>query len=63
MTKLTTPKAILIGSVMIALAVVFRVDGAVITDANADVAGMSYGDLRRDKDFKKVYVVRAFGPT
>ena len=53
MTKLTTPKAILIGSLMIALAVLFRVDGAVITEANAEVAGMSHKDLRRDKDFKK----------
>lgn len=53
MSKLTTPKAILIGSFMVALAVLFRVDGAVITEANAEVAGMSHKDLRRDKDFKK----------
>lgn len=53
MSKLTTPKAILIGSFMIALAVLFRVDGAVITKANAHVAGMSHKDLSRDRDFIK----------
>lgn len=53
MSRLTTPKAILIGSFMVALAVLFRVDEAVITEANAEVAGMTHYDLRGDKDFKK----------
>jgi hypothetical protein len=56
MRKLTTPKAILIGSLMIASAVLFRVDGAIIEEANAEVAGMNHKDLRKDKDFKKAVI-------
>jgi len=61
MIKLTIPKAILIGSFMIALAILFRIDGAslLVAEAKAKVAGMSYSDLRRDRDFKKAvrYIV------
>ena len=53
MTKLTTPKAILIGSFMITLAVLFRIDAAVIEEAKAEVAGMNYMALKSDYDFKK----------
>jgi hypothetical protein len=52
MTKLTTPKAILIGSFMITLAVLFRIDAAVIEEAKAEVAGMDSRDLGRDRDFR-----------
>jgi len=54
MTKLTTPKAILIGSFMTALAILLRVDAAIIEEAKAEVAGMGYLDLKSDYDFKKV---------
>lgn len=50
-TNLTTPRAILIGSFVIASAVLFRIDGVslLIADANADVAGMDHPELRRDR--------------
>ncbi len=61
MIKITILKAILIGSFMIALAILFRIDGAalLVAEAKAEVAGMSYRDLRRDRDFKKAvkYIV------
>ena len=55
MMNLTLPKAILIGSFLIASAILFRVDGGslVISQANAEVSGMNYRSLRRDRDFKK----------
>jgi len=54
-SNLTVPKAILLGSLMIALSSLFTAEGRslFIAEANADVAGMSYSDLRRDRDFKK----------
>ena len=54
----SVPTAILIGSVIIGSCILLRVDGFV-SSAYAEVAGMGYGDLRRDKDFKKAvrYVV------
>ena len=61
MKNLTTPKAILIGSGLIAFAILFRIDGIelFVSDVNADVAGMDHRDLRRDRDFKKAvqYIV------
>jgi hypothetical protein len=63
MANLTTPKAILIGSLAIALAVLFRVDDTsiVLQEAKAEVAGMDYSDLRRDRDFQKAvaYIVES----
>ncbi|MCH9757731.1 MAG: hypothetical protein K0U19_01320 [Proteobacteria bacterium] len=59
--RFTTPKSILIGSILIALAIIFRVDENVslVPEAKAEIAGMSYWDLRTDYDFKKAvkYIV------
>ena len=54
MTKITTPIAVLIGSFIIASAILLRVDitAPIIGTANADVAGMDYYDLYYDYDFK-----------
>ena len=47
-------KAILIGSVLIALAIWFRADAHLFsTEAKADVAGMDAYDLMSDYDFKR----------
>jgi len=45
--------AILVGSLIIAAAIFFRVNGKAtfITEAEAKVADMDYRDLRRDSDF------------
>lgn len=53
--KLTTPRATLIGLLAIATAILLRVDDqvTVISEARADVAGMDYRELSRDRDFKK----------
>ena len=55
MTKITTPIAVLIGSFIIASAILLRVDitAPIIGTAQADVAGMDYYDLKSDYDFKK----------
>lgn len=51
--KLTTPTAILISSLMLVLAILFRPDGIPYIDsARADVAGMDRYDLKFDWDFK-----------
>jgi hypothetical protein len=59
--KLTTPKAILIGSLMIAGTILYTngFNFSIIPEAKADVGGMDYRDLRRDRDFKKAvkYIV------
>ena len=52
--KMTTPKAILIGSIFITLAILFRVDENLFAvEAKAEVAGMDSYDLRRDRDFRR----------
>ena len=53
--KLNNAKAILIGSFVIALAVLARIDdiSLFVAEAQADVVGMSHHELRRDRDFKK----------
>ena len=58
MINLTIPRAVLIGSCIIALAILFRLDDRLlfIAEANAEVAGMSHRDLRRDRDFKKAVI-------
>ena len=64
--KLTTPIAILISSLMLVLAIMFRPDGIPYVDsAMADVAGMDYRELKRDRDFKKAvkYIVQNCGVT
>ena len=55
MTKITTPIAVLIGSFIIASAILLRVDitAPIIGTANASVAGMNYMNLYYDYDFKK----------
>lgn len=63
MTKLAIPKAILVGSIVIAAAILARMDDTLAyftAEARADVAGMSYFQLRRDRDFKKAveYIVQ-----
>ena len=54
MTKITTPIAVLIGSFIIASAILLRVDitAPIIGTAHADVDGMNYYDLYYDYDFK-----------
>ena len=53
--KISMSKAILIGSVLIALAIWFRADAHLFsTEAKADVAGMDAYDLMSDYDFKRV---------
>jgi hypothetical protein len=63
MKNLTTPRAILIGSLAIASAILFRVDGTsfMLEEAKAEVAGMTYSELRQDRDFKKAvaYIVES----
>lgn len=52
--KITTPAAILISSLMLVLAIMFRRDGITYIDqARADVAGMDRYDLKTDYDFKR----------
>ena len=52
--KISMSKAILIGSVLIALAIWFRADAHLFsTEAKADVAGMDAYDLMSDYDFKR----------
>ena len=54
MTKLTTPKSILIGFALIALSIAsIPYSNLIVPKAHADVAGMDYLDLRNDNDFKK----------
>ena len=55
MTKITTPIAVLMGSFIIASAILLRVDitPPLIGTAHADVAGMDSYDLYYDYDFKK----------
>ena len=61
MTRINTPIALLLGSLLIASAIFFRIDISkpFIGSAYADVAGMNYSELRRDRDFKKAvkYIV------
>ena len=52
--KINTPRAIIIGSFIIALAILFRAERYLFTaQAKAEVAGMDYYDLKSDYDFKK----------
>ena len=52
--KMTTPKAILISALLLVLAILFRPGGiSYIDSARADVAGMSYYELKLDYDFKR----------
>ena len=51
-TKWTMPQAIIISSFIISLAV-FLDDVLIISNANAEVAGMNAYELRYDYDFKK----------
>ena len=52
--RLTIPRAILLSAFMISLAIFFRLDDAqVVSDANAEVAGMDSYDLKWDYDFKR----------
>ncbi len=54
MTKLTTPKSILIGFALIALSIAsIPYSNLIVPKAHADVAGMNYYDLKSDYDFKK----------
>ena len=54
MTKLTTPKSILIGFALIALSIAsIPYSNLIVPKAYADVAGMDYYDLKSDYDFKK----------
>lgn len=61
LNNLTIAKAILIGS--FAISTTFLINAGsmqpFIAEAEADVAGMDYRDLRRDRDFKKAvkYIV------
>ena len=54
MNKVLLPMVILIGSLIIAMAIYFRIDekATFIPEAKAKVAGMDYSDLRKDSDFK-----------
>ena len=52
--KITVPQAIIIGFALIALAILFRADDFLLaTEAKAEVGGMDYYDLRRDRDFRR----------
>ena len=55
MTRINTPTAVLLGSILIASAIFFRIDISkpFIGSAYADVAGMNYMELRNDYHFKK----------
>ncbi len=59
--NLTTPKAILISSLIITLVITLKTENRLsfVPEAKAEVAGMGYRDLRRDRDFKKAvkYIV------
>jgi hypothetical protein len=61
MTRINTPTAVLLGSLLIASAIFFRIDISkpFIGSVYAEVGGMSYSELRRDRDFKKAvkYIV------
>ena len=52
---------ILIGSLIIAMAIHFRIDekSLFVSEVKAEVAGMNYNDLQRDSDFQKAvkYIV------
>ncbi len=65
--KLTTPIAILIGSFMIAGTILYTngFNFSIIPEVKADVGGMDYRDLRRDRDFKKAvrYIVEDYDYT
>ena len=54
-SEMSVPKAIIFGSSIIALAILFRADESIslIGEANAEVAGMDAYDLKYDYDFKK----------
>jgi len=54
MTKLTTPKSILIGFALIALGIAsIPYSNLIVPKAYADVSGMDYLDFKNDNDFKK----------
>ena len=59
--KLTTTKAILIGSFMIAVSIVYTngFNISIIPEVKAEIAGMDYSDLKSDRDFRKAvqYIV------
>ena len=52
--KLTTPKSILIGSLMIAGSILYSngFNFSIIPEVKAKVAGMDSRDLRKDPDFR-----------
>ena len=51
--KLTIPQSILIGSVVVALAIIFQPDLPLASEAKAEVDGMDRFDLEQDRDFRK----------
>jgi len=54
MTKLTTPRSILIGFALIALSIAsIPYSNLIVPKAYAEVAGMDYYDLKGDYDLKK----------
>jgi hypothetical protein len=61
MTRINTPTAVLLGSLLIASAIFFRIDISkpFIGSVYAEVDGMSYSELRRDRDFRRAveYIV------
>ena len=63
--KLTIPKAILIGSFMIAISIVYTngFNFSIISKVKAEVGGMDYSDLKSDRDFRKAvqYIVENSG--
>ncbi len=63
--KLTTPKAILIGSFLIAVTILYtnNFNFLIIPKVKAEVAGMDKKDLIRDRDFRKAvqYIVEDSG--
>lgn len=54
-SEMSVPRAIIAGSSIIALSILFRADESfsIIEEANAEVAGMDAYDLKYDYDFKK----------
>jgi hypothetical protein len=55
MNRMTLPMAIITGSLIIAAAILFRVDtkSELTMEAKAEVTGRNYRDFQRDSDFRK----------
>ena len=52
--KISTPQAVIIAAVIIALAILFRADYPVLaTEAKAAVGGKDYNALRNGRDFRR----------